>query len=51
VVVSNFNIRGIAVTPYEADPPLIVDPDTVLPFSIALQHLQPIRWRYPQIDY
>jgi hypothetical protein len=51
VVVSYFNICGITVIPNEADSPLIVDPDTVLPFSIAFQHLQPIRRWYPQIDH
>lgn len=35
--------------PAEADPPLIIDPDTVLPGSIALELLQTIaRWR-PEI--
>jgi len=40
-----FHVIGISVFPMKADPPLIVDPDTMLPFAIALQGFEPVaRW-------
>jgi hypothetical protein len=35
--------------PSKTDPPLLVDPDAVLPASIALQGFEPIARRHPQI--
>ena len=40
---------GIAVRPPEADAPLIVDPDAMLAGTVALQFLQPVAGRHPQI--
>src|SRR5579884_4571334 len=34
MIVGDFHVMGVVVTPYEADPPLIVNPYAVLPFSI-----------------
>jgi hypothetical protein len=42
MVVDNFNVESISGAPTEANSPLIVDPDRVLPCSIAFQFLQPI---------
>ena len=53
MIVDDFNVQGVTVTPPEADPPLLIDPDAVLAFSIALQSLELIRARnrkIPQIS-
>jgi hypothetical protein len=39
MVVRDFNIEGIAVFPYEADPKLIIDAYAELPFTFGLQSL------------
>jgi hypothetical protein len=49
VIVRYLDTFGIAVVPDEANPPLIVDPDTVLTFAIALQRFKTIGRRYPEI--
>jgi len=45
VIVHNFYAEGIRAFPPEANPPLIVDSDAVLPGPIAFQGFQPISWR------
>jgi len=42
VIVHYFNSKGIGFDPAEADPPLVVDPNTALPHPIAAEGLQPI---------
>jgi len=42
VVVHNLHVVGVPVVPPEADTPLIVNPDAVLPGPIPLQRFQPI---------
>jgi len=49
VIVDNLDIVSVAIAPAKADTPLIVDPDTPLPGSIADQLFQSVRRRYPQI--
>jgi len=49
VVIHNFNLVRVALAPYEANPPLVVDPNTVLAFSVSAQALQPIPWWRGQI--
>jgi hypothetical protein len=49
VVVYDFNIVGIGVFPGEADAPLVIDADAVLPFSITLQSFQMIARRLLQV--
>ncbi len=49
VVVHDFDVRSIPVPPDEADPPLIVDPNTVATSPVAAQFLQPVGRRYRQI--
>jgi hypothetical protein len=45
VIVNDFNIECLAVLPRKANPPLIVDADTVLSFAIAFQCFEAIvRW-------
>ena len=36
-MVRDLDLVGVTVEPFETDPPLIVDPDGVLPFSITLE--------------
>lgn len=40
MVVDHFNLMGVAVSPHEADPILIVDPYAVLPPPISIQRLE-----------
>src|SRR5262245_6072583 len=49
VVVRDFNVEGVSASPYEADPPLIVDPDAVLTLSISPQGLEPVSGRHPEV--
>jgi hypothetical protein len=49
MVIDNFNAPCFATTPNEADPPLNVDPDTVLALPVAGWRLQTISRRDPQI--
>jgi hypothetical protein len=37
----NFNIVSVAVKPLEAYPPLVIDTDTVKPYTVAAQSFQP----------
>ena len=45
VVVNDLDFVGITIVPAKADPPLIIDPDTVLPGAIALELLEPVARR------
>jgi hypothetical protein len=45
MVIHNFDIVSIAFSPDETEPPLIIDPDTVLAGPIAHQGLQVVAWR------
>jgi hypothetical protein len=49
MVINNFNIFGTSFCPSEADAPLPVNTDAVLPGSIALERFQSITGRYSQI--
>jgi hypothetical protein len=51
MIVGNLNIEGLVVTirPLETYPPLLIDPDTVLPFPIPTQRLEPIAWQSHQV--
>lgn len=46
MIIDNFHIVRVAVVPAKANAPLIVYPDAVLTFAIALQRLEPISWRH-----
>jgi hypothetical protein len=48
MVVRNLHIERVAFVPPEADPPLLVDADAVLPLPITRQGFQPIPRRDPQ---
>src|ERR1700686_138133 len=45
VIVRDFDIEGISVIPPEADAPLIVDADRVLPGTVCFERLEAVgRW-------
>ena len=39
VVIDDLDVEGVTVPPNETDPKLIIDPNAVLPHSIALEPL------------
>jgi hypothetical protein len=49
MVVDDLDIVGMAIVPFEADPPLVVDPDGPLAFPLAPQGLKPVSGRNPEI--
>ena len=49
MVVDDFHSVGVALPPHEANAILIIDPDAVLALAFAVQRLQPVSGRYPQI--
>ena len=49
MVVNDLNPFWTSVAPLEADTPLIIDSDTVLPRTITAQTLKPIARRNPKI--
>src|SRR3990172_4863148 len=42
VVVRNFDLAGIAVSPFKADAPLVVDPNAVLALAVPSQPFEPV---------
>ena len=49
MVVNDLNPFWTSVAPLEADTPLIINSDTVLPCSITAQTLKPVARRNPKI--
>ena len=49
VVIDDFDIVRITFSPFKTDAPLVIDPDAMLSFAVALQGLQPVAWRHPQV--
>src|SRR5215831_20499015 len=49
MVVDDLDVPRAVVSPTEADSPLVVDPDAVLPASIAAELLEPVSRRHTQI--
>jgi hypothetical protein len=49
MVVDDLDIVGVAITPAEADAPLVVNSDAVLPFALPGELLQPITGWCPQV--
>ena len=45
VVIHYFDVNRPNVSPYEADAPLIVDADAVLPFPVALERFKMVARR------
>jgi hypothetical protein len=42
MIVHDLDLERIAITPYEAEPPLLIDPHAELSFSIAAKLFEPI---------
>jgi thiazole synthase ThiGH ThiG subunit len=49
MIVRRFDVIGIAVSPAQAQAPLLIDPDRVLAGAVALQPFQAIAWRHAQV--
>jgi hypothetical protein len=49
MVIGNLNLEGIAITPYEADSVLVVDPDAALSCPVTLERFQSIAGENRQI--
>lgn len=49
MVIDDLNLVGIAISPSEANPVLVVDPQTPLAFPIAFEPLQPVTRRLVQV--
>ena len=49
VVVGDFDFSGTTVCPAEADAPLVVDADAVLPLTVTAQRLEAVGRRQPQV--
>jgi len=46
MVINDLNVVSVTLVPRKANPPLIIDPDAVLPSAIPAQRFQPVsRWR------
>lgn len=50
MVINNFYIERIAISPDEADPILVINANAVLAFTITLQSLKTISWKDCQIS-
>ena len=49
MIIDDFHIDWTIGSPHEANSPLIVDTNAVLPLSISLQRFKMIAWRYTQV--
>ena len=49
MVVCDFDAVCVAVLPFKADSPLVIDPDAVLPGTVPRKLLQTVRGRDPEI--
>ena len=49
MIIDNLDLNRIGLNPEEADPPLVVDPNAVLPQPIAAKFFQTIPSNHPQI--
>jgi len=49
MIINDFDLVCVALFPKEADSPLIVYSNAVLPGSAALESFQMVSWRHPQI--
>jgi hypothetical protein len=49
VVICDFHIKSIATAPGKADSPLVIDPNTVLPFPIVFELFQAVAGRHTKV--
>jgi len=50
VIIDDLNIMGVFAVPSEAKPPLIVDPDRILPYAIADELLKTVAGRAKVVE-
>ena len=44
MIIHDLYVIGITIDPFKAYPPLVIDPDAVLPCPVAAKLLQPVCW-------
>jgi len=44
MIINDFYVISISIDPFKENPPLIIDPDAVLPCPIGAKLLQGVRW-------
>jgi hypothetical protein len=49
MVIGYFNLVSVAIPPHKTQPPLVIDPDAVLPPSIARKGFKMVSWRNFQV--
>jgi hypothetical protein len=49
MVINDLDVVDISLSPGEANPPFVIDPDTMLPLAVAFQSLKPVAWRNLQV--
>jgi hypothetical protein len=49
VVIGNFNVVHVAVSPEEADAPLLIDADAVLTRAVAAEDFEVVAWRETKV--
>lgn len=49
MIVADFDIERVPLSPSQADPPLIIDADRMLSFTFPLERFKPIARRHTQI--
>jgi hypothetical protein len=49
MVIRDFHVKSVALTPFKTNPPLIVDPNTVLSFPIPSESFQTVTGRLREV--
>jgi hypothetical protein len=49
VIINDFDAICVTLLPFETDPPLIIDPNAVLPLTISMQPLQLVSGRTAKV--
>jgi hypothetical protein len=49
MIIDDFDVMRLVAAPDEADPPLVVNPDAVLPGSTTLQSLEAVTGRNAKV--
>jgi len=44
MIVNDLNIVSVSLAPTETDPPLVVDPNAILPLPVHSQFLKAVSW-------
>lgn len=49
MIIHDFNLAGVALTPQKADPPLFIDANAVPAFAVAFERFQVVARRHGQL--